>query len=311
MSAEETMMHAVHARDVEKRYGDNLVLDNLDLSLPPGEFCSLVGPSGCGKTTLLRTILGQEFVTDGALLINGRAAGFPDETRGVVFQKYMLFPNRTVLENVMMGRVSKVSPVKRLMNPTWWREECQRYEAEAYEYLRRVRIDDSAHKYPRELSGGMQQRVAIARALVPQPKILLMDEPFGALDRGTRRDAQLFLIELWEQLGMTVLFITHDLDEAIFLSSRLVVLSQHYTDDRGDNAPRGAKIVIDHDFKPGLDDRHSMGFDRYVTKHLDLIEEIDERGMNPLVRQHVRDFRLDDPSSWRTLSPDEVHPEGG
>lgn len=317
MADTSTVVDAVHLRDVSKSYGDLLVLDNLDFSLPPGEFCSLVGPSGCGKSTLFRLILGQEFPNKGMLLINGEEGGFPDDRRGIVFQHYSLFPHLTVLENVMMGRLAKISPIRRWFDRSWYKEQFDRFEAEAVEFLRRVRMADSLGKYPHELSGGMRQRVAIAQALLPRPKILMMDEPFGALDRGTRRDAQMFLIELWEELNeeassnpeldpMTVFFVTHDLEEAVFMGSRLAVLSQHYTDDRGADFQRGAKFVIDQSLKDSLPARHTMSFERYVHRHTDLIETIDREGMDPAVLQHMSDFRLDDPSSWRTHTAKEI-----
>jgi len=308
---------AVHLRDISKSYGDSLILDNLDFSLPSGELCSLVGPSGCGKSTLFRLILGQEFPTNGMLLINGEEGGFPDSRRGIVFQHYALFPHLTVLENVMLSRIVDIGPFKRWYSRTWWKEKRSRFESEAVEFLRRVRMDDAILKYPHELSGGMKQRVAIAQALLPRPKILLMDEPFGALDRGTRRDAQMFLIELWEEMNreadqnpsldpMTVFFVTHDLEEAVFMGSRLAVLSQHYTDDRGPGFQRGAKFVIDEDLKSSLSDRHGMSFEKYVHRHADLIEKVDHQGMDPNMLQHMRDFQLNDPCSWRTHTAEEM-----
>ncbi|MEJ2395423.1 MAG: ATP-binding cassette domain-containing protein, partial [Candidatus Thiodiazotropha sp.] len=176
-------------------------------------------------------------------------------------------------------------------------------EEEAYSYLKRVRLEEHGRKYPHELSGGMQQRVAIAQSLIMKPKLLLMDEPFGALDPDTREDLQLFLVELWEEQRMTVFFITHDLEEAAFLGTRLLVLSQYYRDDRGDgpDVNRGSKIVADH------------ALPRYMTstavKHSaefgELIQQVREEGFNPEYLQHAREFNLTHPNAYQTLTDEE------
>ena len=176
--------------DVYKAYGDKQILENVDLRVREGEFCSVVGPSGCGKSTLLRLILGQEKPDSGHVLIDGRPVSNPNQDRGIVFQKYSLFPNLTVLQNVMMYF---------RMNSSVFAKPAQSEIDEAMHYLKRVHLQDSPHKYPHELSGGMQQRAAIAQALIAKPKILLMDEPFGALDPHTREDLQLFLLECWKR----------------------------------------------------------------------------------------------------------------
>jgi NitT/TauT family transport system ATP-binding protein len=167
-------------------------------------------------------------------------------------------------------------------------------------YLMRMRLAEHAHKYPHQLSGGMQQRVAIAQSLIMKPKILLMDEPFGALDPDTREDMQLFLLELWQEERMTVFFVTHDLEEAAFLGTRILVLSQYYADDRGDGPEvrRGSKIVADHPLPravAGTGIKRSAGF-------IELLEQIREEGFNPDHLQHMRDFNLKHPDSFRTLN---------
>ena len=281
----------LHIEDVYKSYGDKLILDNIDLTVNQGEFCTLVGPSGCGKSTLLRLILGQEESDKGTLSINKQTVGFPDTERGIVFQRYSLYPHLTVLENVLIG--------KHLTNKRWFLPwiASQESKQEAMHYLEVLRLTAAANKYPHELSGGMQQRVAIAQALIMKPPILLMDEPFGALDPDTREELQLFLLELWDKEKLTIFFVTHDLEEACFLGSRMLVLSQYYKDDRGDNIVRGAKIVSDYALP-------SVAFSTEIkTSDIfqELIRSIRAQGFDPSVLQHVRDFNLEHPDSFQTL----------
>ena len=280
-------------KDLYKGYDGRIILDNIDLSVASGELCTVVGPSGCGKSTLLRMILGQEAADAGEVKIDGEAVGHPDTQRGIVYQKYSLFPNRTVLDNVLLGKV--------FTKEQWWNPLSRKKEhtEEAMGYLERVRLADAAHKYPHELSGGMQQRAAIAQALIMKPPILLMDEPFGALDPDTRDDLQLFLLELWEQEKQTIFFVTHDLVEACFLGSRLLVLSQYYTDDRGhkDSANRGGRIVADHK----LSSASSSTEVKECAEFQKLIHSVRNEGFNPEVLQHVAEFNLKYPDSYQTL----------
>lgn len=184
-------------------------IENINLSVADGEFVAVIGPSGCGKTTMLRIIAGLEPASAGQVLINGNTPERPWEHVGFVFQEYALFPWRTVLDNIAFGLEMKgVAEHDRL---TKARDYCKRFGIEGFE-----------NRYPRELSGGMRQRVAIARTLVNDPTIVLMDEPFGALDSQTRSQMQRFLLEVWRQAQKTVLFITHNIDEAVFLSNRIV-----------------------------------------------------------------------------------------
>lgn len=281
--------------DLYKSYGDKVILDNIDLTVSQGELVTVVGPSGCGKSTLLRMILGQEAPTEGEMLIAGNPVDLPDESRGIVYQNYSLFPNLTVMENVI--RYFTLSH-----NPITARLRKKEFEELGMEYLRKVRLQDHANKYPSELSGGMRQRVAIAQAMMAKPKILLMDEPFGALDQGTREDLQTFLIELWEEEAMTVFFVTHQIDEAIYLGSRLILLSQYYTDDRGEmHEHRGAKIVMDKDLS-----HISLSSSARMEKEVVELEQlILERGFDPDHLQHVHDFDLNHSDSWQTLTDGE------
>ena len=288
--------YALQLKDVYKAYGSKVILDNLDLSVRDGELCTLVGPSGSGKSTLLRLILGQELPSSGSLLIGGEPAGFPDPTRGIVYQRYSLFPHISVLDNVTLGHRLRAGLLERIRRRREYRDE-------AMHYLERVRLDKHADKYPHELSGGMQQRVAIAQSLIMKPRVLLMDEPFGALDPDTREDLQLFLLELWDEHRMTVFFITHDLEEAAYLGTRILVLSQYYSDDRGhgDGVSRGAKIVADYRLPrvaASTETKHDAGF-------VKLIQRIRQEGFDPRHLQHAREFNLAHPDSFQTLSDDE------
>ena len=293
-------MKILHFEDVDKSYPtpdgeDFLVLDNIDLTIRKGEFCTLVGPSGCGKSTLLKLILGQESPTSGVLMIRDQEAGSPDSSRGIVYQRYSLFPNLTVLENVLAGPYFKI--------PFWKKEERKEMKAYALDLLEKVKLGEHTQKYPHELSGGMQQRVAIIQALITKPEILLMDEPFGALDPGTREFMQTLLLELWEEYNLTILFVTHDLDEACYLGTRLLVLSQYYSDDRGEEFQRGAKFVVDRPL-------HRGALSTHVKERADfgqLVESIREQGFNPKFLQHVKQFDLNHPDSWSSLTEDEFN----
>lgn len=188
------------------------VLRDINLSIRENEFVCFVGPSGCGKTTLLRIIAGLEDPTTGTVTLSGEPIMGPGPERGMVFQEYSLFPWRTVLDNVAFGLELKGVP-------------SEERRSRAREYLRMVGLERFEARYPHELSGGMKQRVAIARALVNDPRALLMDEPFGALDAQTRNVMQSELLRIWEERRKTVVFVTHSVDEAIYLADRIVIMS--------------------------------------------------------------------------------------
>jgi NitT/TauT family transport system ATP-binding protein len=214
------------------------VLDGIDLEIKKGEFVCVLGQTGCGKSTLLRLLLGSEHPATGRILIDGREHRQPDRSRGYVPQRYALFPDKTVLDNITFGpEVSEFHLLGRL-TPTFYRRR-REFRAQAFEYLRRVGMRDSdAWKYPEQLSGGMQQRVAVAQALITEPRILLMDEAFSALDPGTRREMQQLVCDLCQSTGTTVLFVTHNTQEALRVGSRVVVLAKEAPDD-------GSRIVLD------------------------------------------------------------------
>jgi len=188
-------------------------LEDISLSVAPGEFVSVVGPSGCGKTTLLNVIAGFLPESGGSILVDGRPISGPGPDRGVVFQSFALFPWKTVLDNVGFG--PKMRGVGR-----------EARDAIAMEYLQLAGLAHAADRYPAELSGGMQQRVGVVRALANEPDVLLMDEPFASVDAQTRLTLQEELIRIWLDRRTTVLFITHDVPEAVFLANRVVVLSK-------------------------------------------------------------------------------------
>jgi NitT/TauT family transport system ATP-binding protein len=195
------------------RGGRTPALEASDLSITKGEFVTVVGPSGCGKSTLMMIAAGLEAPSTGEVLVDGRPAGPAGPQRSVVFQRFALFPSETVARNISFGlRVAGVP-----------REECEQRVGEQLELMGLQRFRDA---YPHELSGGMQQRVAIARALAVRPEILLMDEPFGALDAQTRTVLQEEVSRLQRELHYTVLFITHSVEEAVYLSDRVVVMSR-------------------------------------------------------------------------------------
>jgi NitT/TauT family transport system ATP-binding protein len=208
----------LEVRGLGKRYrspqGETEALRDINFSVHRREFVCVIGPSGCGKSTLIRILAGLDSHTQGQALLDGKPIKGPGQDRGMVFQGYSLFPWLTVKKNVMFGpRINGIG--------------YDAAERDALLWLELVGLERFADAYPHQLSGGMRQRVAIARALVNQPRILLMDEPFGALDAQTRSKMQSHLIDIWKNIDITVLFITHDLDEAIYLADRILVLKAH------------------------------------------------------------------------------------
>jgi NitT/TauT family transport system ATP-binding protein len=195
-------------------HGPVTALRDISLRVHRRELVCVIGPSGCGKSTLIRIIAGLDEPTSGRMLVDGKETSGPCPERGMVFQGYTLFPWLTVKRNVMFGLEMEGKPQDLA-------------EAEARQWIELVGLGKFANAYPHQLSGGMKQRVAIARALAPNPRVLLMDEPFGALDAQTRAQMQAHLLEIWRNVDVTILFITHDLDEAIFLADRIIVLKAH------------------------------------------------------------------------------------
>lgn len=234
-------MSFIQVKNVWKRYGDSVVLERVNATVAAGEFITIVGTSGCGKTTFLKMLLGTEAPTSGEVLLDGVAlVDEPGPDRGIVFQKYSVFPHLTVLKNLLLAREFEGSPLLgKLFGPAR-----QSAIAEAKAMLALVGLSASVDRYPHELSGGMQQRLAIAQALMKKPKILLLDEPFGALDPGIRADMHQLILDIWRKTGVTIFMITHDIKEGFFLGTRLWVFDKIRHDPHAPNA-YGATITYD------------------------------------------------------------------
>lgn len=245
-------MNVIEARHLWKEYGDNVVLENIDVAVKEGEFITVVGTSGCGKTTFLKLLLGIEQPTRGALLLDGKP--LPDEPnpdRGIVFQRYSVFPHLNVLQNVMLGAELEGSA---LTGHSFGQQRAS-IKADAIAMLKSVGLDTALDKYPDELSGGMQQRLALAQALIKKPRILLLDEPFGALDPGIRADMHQLILEIWKETGITIFMITHDLKEGFYLGTRLWVFDKRRFDAQ---APNRYGAAITYDIPLGHTDRDTL-----------------------------------------------------
>lgn len=239
--SDQTSSAFIQVNNVWQEYGDQVVLERLNLNISEGEFCTLVGASGCGKSTFLRLLLGQERASRGEILLAGEPlAAEPDASRGVVFQRYSVFPHLSVLDNVTIGLELPRSP---LLGRLFGRAKREARE-QAAQMLTKVGLGHALDKYPTQLSGGMQQRLAIAQALIMQPRVLLLDEPFGALDPGTRKDMHALLLDLWRETRLTVFMVTHDLSEGFSLGTRLLVFDKTRIDPHAPNA-FGARITYD------------------------------------------------------------------
>ena len=216
-----------HVKKIYRSYDgkETVALNGVDLTIEENEFICVVGPSGCGKTTLLNMIAGLEAVTEGTIRLDGREIVGPGNDRGVVFQQYALFPWLTVRQNIEFGMAYLRKTEQVNGSPVTRRYTRQEKREIAEHYMKMVDLQDFANAYPKELSGGMKQRVAIARGYAIAPQVMLMDEPFGALDAQTRAQLQEDLLKTWQQDRRTCFFITHDVEEAVLLSTRCVIMS--------------------------------------------------------------------------------------
>jgi len=234
-------MSFIDIKNIWQEYGDHTVLERINLQVNAGEFCSMVGASGCGKSTFLRLLLGQERPTRGEITLDGAPlTAEPDRHRGVVFQRYSVFPHLKVLDNVAIGLELPASP---FFGRLFGRKKRAARE-QAAQMLDRVGLSQALDKYPAQLSGGMQQRLALAQAFMMQPRVLLLDEPFGALDPGIRKEMHALLLQLWHETRMTVFMVTHDLAEGFNLGTRLLVFDKVRHDPQAPNA-YGARITYD------------------------------------------------------------------
>lgn len=247
------------------QHGDSerTVLNQIDLRIHKREFVCVIGPSGCGKSTLSRVVAGLDDYHSGEVLVEGQKIKGPSSERGMVFQGYTLFPWKTVKENVMFG------PLMKGISQT-------RAEEMAREWINIIGLEKYENQFPHELSGGMKQRVAIARALVNEPKILLMDEPFGALDPYTRQKMQKHLMDLWQNIDITILFVTHDMDEAILLADRIVALKAN---------PGEVKEIIEVDlpYPRSMELMHSPEF-KQLRQRVDLLVHHQEEALDPALQ---------------------------
>ncbi|MES2674958.1 MAG: ABC transporter ATP-binding protein [Pseudomonadota bacterium] len=231
----------LQVKNLWKKYGNNVVLEGLNISVNAGEFITMVGTSGCGKSTFLKMLLGMEEPTSGKLLLDNKPIpNEPDQSRGIVFQQYSVFPHLTVLENVILAREFESSA---LFGKLFGNAK-QKVVEEAKLLLESVGLLTAINRYPHELSGGMKQRLAITQALIRKPRILLLDEPFGALDPGIRSDMHQLILKLWREHNLTVFMVTHDLSEGFYLGTRLWVFDKLRRDPHSPDA-YGASITFD------------------------------------------------------------------
>ena len=284
--------YAIYVDRAYKNYGPKQILDNINLAVGPGEFVTIVGPSGCGKSTLLRLILGQETASVGKIYVAGQEVCYPCAERGIVYQKYSLFPDLTVLKNIMYSESLQMSPWQSWKNRKEIRDR-------AMMYLDDVGLAEHAYKFPHELSGGQQQRVAIAQALNAHPTVMLMDEPFSALDAASRKAMQVLIMQIWEKTGMTFFFVTHELREAIYLGTRIIALSPFYSDGanpqaQSKNGKHGARIVCDYELMRSAGSTAVMNDQSFQEMETKIMNE----AFNPKYLQEIKDFNLKHPDSF-------------
>lgn len=239
---------------------ERVVLNELDLKIHKREFICVIGPSGCGKSTFSRVVAGLDAYSSGEILVDNQPILGPSPDRGMVFQGYTLFPWKTVKENVMFG-------------PKMKGQSQATAEGNAREWINIIGLEKYENQYPHQLSGGMKQRVAIARALVNEPQILLMDEPFGALDPHTRQKMQRHLMDLWQNIDITIIFVTHDMDEAILLADRIVALKAN---------PGEIKEIIEVNLvRPRHPDLVSTAEFKKLRQKVDLLVHADDDQLDP------------------------------
>jgi NitT/TauT family transport system ATP-binding protein len=288
-------------------FGDNLVLNDVNLKVPAGQILSLVGPSGCGKSTLLKAVLGTHPANDGTIKVAGEFHRSPTRNVGIVYQHYHLPPFLTVRQNVALGlKLDQTSlPYRFFCYPKWKKLEKDHLE-QATAFLETVNLKDKGDLFPHELSGGMRQRVAIAQSMIMKPDVLLLDEPFGALDEETRERLQELLlgfyqdnetaVEKGKKPPNTIVIVTHELTEALIVADRVVGLSQFHSDGH-----RGASVVLDEPapiFAPG--------FEREMMQFNEQKDRLRHAVFNPEVTQHRDDFQSYWQDHQRKIQPVEA-----
>ncbi len=295
---------ALECRNVSHWFGEKKVLWDINLRVGRGQFLSLVGPSGCGKSTLLRAIVGTHLPNEGKMLVHSASGSTelqpvtgPGRERGIVYQHYSLFPFLTAQENVALGlKLDQTSIPFRLLQYPKWRKLRREHLQLAAEYLERVKLKDAMKLYPHEMSGGMRQRVAIAQALIMKPEIILLDEPFGALDEATREDLQKLLLELYNQNReavakdelppYTLIIVTHELNEAIYVGDRLVGLSMYWDwKAAGHDACPGATVIYDRT-SPVFEPHEVREFEQFEQQR----EELRKQVFDPDTLQPIEQF---------------------
>jgi NitT/TauT family transport system ATP-binding protein len=281
--------YALEIRNVSHRYGDFPVLDNINLKILPGQIVAIVGPSGCGKSTLLKAILGTNPPTQGEILADGIPVDRPTRNVGIVYQNYSLYDFLTAEQNVSFGlKLDETTLLDRTLLFPRYRKRRMDHLKKARDFLDRVGLEEACGKYPIEMSGGMKQRVAVAQAFIMKPKVVLLDEPFGALDEAMREELQQMLLTFYQENLMakkagkrpeyTILMVTHELNEAIYVADRVIGMSRFHTDGE-----LGATVVYDRPcpvFKPDdprdyskfvaqRDELRRAVFDEKYIKHRD------------------------------------------
>lgn len=273
------------------------VLNNISLRVREGEWVSLVGPSGSGKTTLFNLILGRDFPTAGIVRVGGKPVTNVNRDCGIVFQAYSLFPFLTVLDNIAAGRIyhetALMEGILGLRHLPWTAKKYSDAREEARNHLAAIGLSAAdAMKFPDELSGGMRQRVAIAQALIAKPRVLLMDEPFGALDYTTRQEVRAFAMSEKEKHNLTVLLVTHELDEAVLTGTRLLGLTQYYTEHNGEKGV-GARIAVDLDLRARLPGPYPRAREVTVTPEFQqIVRLLEDKVLDPQALQRVHEFDL-------------------
>ena len=291
-----TPMYALEVKHVSHWFGTNKVLHDINLEIDPGQIVAIVGPSGCGKSTLLRAILGTHPPRQGTIITNDHLVTGPTRNVGIVYQHYSLYDFLTATENVAFGlMLDQTSLAFRCFQPWKWFPLRRKHREQSAEFLQKVNLAAAADRYPREMSGGMKQRVAIAQALIMKPQILLLDEPFGALDEATREELQMMLLQLYQENlrarrenqkpPFTILIVTHELNEALYVSDRVLGLSQYHTNGR-----EGATIVYDKAM-PVFDPTDPRDFTAFTQQK----EELRRAVFDPTHIQHHAEFV----SYWR------------